>query len=66
MNDTETSEDDQNIDFLIADESAATGESMFRLLQGKLIEMVNDILPAANDPNYGEKMFFHRWTRWYR
>ena len=58
MDDIDNYEDDINMDVLNSDESAATGEHMYRLLQGKQIEIVDSILRAANDSNCAETKCF--------
>ena len=66
MDNIETYENDQSLEFPNSSESAVTGDSMYRLLQGKHLEIVGNILLAVNDPYFGKILFFHRWTRWYR
>ena len=54
----ETNENDQNLGFLNFSESAVTGDSMFWLLQGKQLEIVDNFSYAVNDPNYVREIFF--------
>ena len=58
MDNIETYENDQSLEFPNSSESAVTGDSMYRLLQGKQLEIVDNILLAVNDPNYLDKKCF--------
>ena len=58
MDNIKTYENDQSSEFLNSGESAAAGDSMFRLLQGRQLEVVDNILQAVNDPNHVEKNVF--------
>ena len=46
------------LDFLNSSESGATGDSMYWFLQGKQLEIVDNILQAVIDPDYVRKKYF--------
>lgn len=56
----ETYKNDRNLEFLKPSESAAIGDSMYWRLQGKELEIVDNILQGVNNPNYvGKNVFSH-------
>jgi len=58
MDNIDTNENYQNLEFLNSSESAVTRDSMYRSMQGKQLEAVDNILHAVNDPIYvGKKCF---------
>ena len=54
----ETYKNDLNLEFLKPRESAAIRDSMYRPLQGKQLEIVDNILQGINNPNYVGKNIF--------
>ena len=52
MDNIKTNENDKSLAFLNSIESAATWDSMYRLLEGKQLKIFNNSLQAVNDPNY--------------
>ena len=54
----ETYENDQSLEFLKSSDSAASENSMHRLLQGKQLGIVDNIVQAVNDLKYVRKNVF--------
>jgi len=51
MDNIKINENDQNLEFLNSSEWAVTGDIIYWLLQGKQLEIVENILHAVNNPN---------------